>query len=98
MAGDTKMTRTERAIKKVLIDVGVIEASSPDIKVCRTRAGHWQRADGAWSWWVALAENPGMEIAGSPFTCQEIIKAHQEDRLVVGATMTSPELYIKGYE
>jgi hypothetical protein len=86
------MTRTARGIQKVLADLGIIEPDEK-IKVCRTRAGRDLLSTGAWSWW-AEREYRGVELAGSPLTCQEIIAAHRQGRVVNMGGMP-PELYVE---
>ena len=86
------MTHIEQGIQRVLADLGIINQDDA-IHIQRTHAGRHQRADGAWSWWAE--RKPGEEVAGSPHTCGEIIKAHRRGKVVVAATMTSPELYVE---
>lgn len=46
----------------------------------RTRAGHWQRSKGAWSWWMTYAaDNP--RSFGSQNSVTEILK--NKDRIVL---------------
>jgi len=74
------MTRTEKELLKVLVDLGLAEKDWV-IKIRRTYAGYWQRASGAWSWWVdRLEPELGMktEICGSVYPCKRIIDAHRK--------------------
>jgi hypothetical protein len=70
----------DRLINQYLFEIVVYPSDSPiepkDFKVQRTRAGHWQRSEGAWSWTLESAA-PDLEIRediGSPYPASEVIK------------------------
>lgn len=46
----------------------------------RTRSGYWQKARGAWSWW--LEDKSGWEVCGSSWTATECVKSIKEDTCV----------------
>ena len=57
----------------------------------RTRAGHWQRSAGAWSWYAYLVreENAGFVDIGSQFSVRQLLKA---EKLEVGKGIAGIEI------
>lgn len=65
------MTRNTLKLIDRAREIGV---EVPDwIEIIRTRAGHWQRSAGAWSWYALDAK--GREVMGSPTSITELLKA-----------------------
>ncbi len=58
----------------------------------RTRAGHWQRSAGAWSWWLADAD--GREVVGSTSPATDVVRAYREKRV----TLYRSEFFIEDEE
>jgi hypothetical protein len=90
------MTRTAKSIHKVLVHFGICKPEE-GIRIHRIRPAWFDRAAGAWSW-SALRASDGLEVAGSPHSCQEIIKAHRQGWVtVLGGFGNSfiPELIIQ---
>lgn len=77
------MTRTEKELLKVLVDLGIAEHDWK-IRIRRTYSGRHQLAMGAWKWWADKfwnnSTNPWMELCGSVDSCTRIIKAHKSDK------------------
>ncbi len=47
----------------------------------RTRAGHWQRSCGAWSWWIEIDEQPHgnpQPMIGSHYPAKEMARGPTE--------------------
>ena len=95
-------TRTAKGIVAVCIDLGV---KFPDghYKIRRTRAGHHQRAGGAWSW---VLDGPfdaaggitghGIRSIGSQSSATEVIAAHKQGRVCLYEDhFSSPELLVE---
>jgi hypothetical protein len=81
------MTRTAKAIRQVLIDLGVSNVPA-EIKIQRHYPGHWQRSAGAWSWSAESLD--GQEIAGSSDPCRLVIKAHQQGKASLSEYSPAP--------
>lgn len=76
------MSKLGAKIAQRLVDMGALDGSEYDIEatgIYRTRAGHWQRSGGAWSWSLELVRKDGGTIVydsfGSQFTATECAQA-----------------------
>jgi len=69
------MTKTARALRQVLIDIG-FRWVPDNLIIDRLYPGHWQRAMGAWLW-SARGTNGIWEV-GSTYTVTDIIAAHRD--------------------
>ena len=76
-------TYTSRRLVKILLEAGielpVLAVKEDRIIIERTRAGHWQRAQGAWSWCLSSTSEDTSERAelgqiGSCYPVHQIIK------------------------
>lgn len=88
------MSRTARQIRQVALDLGV-EGAEHIKTVQRTRSGHWQRSQGAWSWW-ASGENGAAEYCGSVWPAWQVVQAHRQGRVTTyyAPNSTTPELQV----
>jgi hypothetical protein len=81
------MTRTEKEILKVLIDLRVAKVGWI-IRIYRTYAGRHQLAAGSWKWWAdrfyEKVSCPWSELCGSSDSCTDIIKAHKSNIFYIG--------------
>ena len=85
------MTLTARKLASIAHDLGLTDKGEAwPLSVKRVRAGHHQRAAGAWSW--VLVDANGLEIMGSPFPASEVIKRRGE--ITTDGKMT-PELWLE---
>ena len=74
------MTRSAAVVRKVCSDLRVHNADSI-VAIRRTRAGVWQRAQGAWSWYAVDVN--GYEVVGSQWNVTDIARAHPRGLVVV---------------
>jgi hypothetical protein len=84
------MSKLGVEIAERLADLGVLDRDLYDLDktgIERTRAGHWQRAGGAWSWSLGLVRRDGglaYDSFGSQWTATECAKAKVWDFLSTG--------------
>lgn len=77
-----------------LLDKVARRVGAPEgLRLRRTRAGHWQRAQGAWSWWAE--DEQGREVLASHHPLSELVKcpgltATAQDRHPQGALEVDP--------
>ena len=67
-------TVSARRLSRCLVSLGIIKSTSI-VCINRVRAGHWQRSQGAWSFWAQTPD--GNDVAGSQWSVAEILQAEK---------------------
>lgn len=69
-------TSVERLVKRACRDLGVDEPDRWEFH--RVYAGHWQRAQGAWSWYITVPDNGSRkEWLASHYPVSELLKTKE---------------------
>ncbi len=74
------MTTGAKRVVSMIEELGVdLSQYKGPFAVRRTRAGHWQRSAGAWSWYLVDAEEN--EVVGSCESMTSILRDHSAGRV-----------------
>lgn len=84
------MSKLGVKIAERLVEMGELDPTDYDISqtgIHRTRAGHWQRSGGAWTWWLELVRKDGglvYDSFGSQYPATDCAKAKVWDFYTTG--------------
>jgi hypothetical protein len=78
-------TKSQRLMQRIRDELGI--ALTPNARIDRTHAGHWQRSSGAWTWFVFDPECYEAHIGLGGFrTVTELLSAKSLDIEISKAT------------